>query len=126
MTSLCSNFIGTICFVCRYIDDYMINFRVTISCLKGLLLRYTFNLQFTFNYIIYRKKDDATMGSPLNPKLVCFMANLKNSNNNRQLIWMTLSLVAKCVMNRTLQTFNICQSTIKFILKVKKSKNAFP
>ncbi|CAH8547885.1 unnamed protein product [Heterobilharzia americana] len=62
----------TVCCVCDYIAAHNLDVGLPTSCLKELLLRCTFNVQFSFNNQIYRQKDGIVMGSPLGPLLADF------------------------------------------------------
>ena len=66
---------GTISYLCDYINWNNLEVGIPANYLKEILLRYTFNIQFTFDTHIYRQTDGVAMGSPLGPLLVdCFMS----------------------------------------------------
>ena len=66
-------------YLCDYIDYNNLEVGIPTNYLKEILLRCTFNIQFTFDTHIYRQTDDVTMGSPLGPLLAdCFMSKLEN------------------------------------------------
>ena len=69
----------TISYLCDYIDCNNLEVGIPTNYLKEILLRCTFNIQFTFDTHIYRQTDGVAMGSPLGPLLAdCFMSKLEN------------------------------------------------
>ena len=71
--------IETISCLCEYTDCNDLEVGIPTNHLKEILLRCTFNIQFTFDTHIYRQTDDVAMGSPLGILLTdCFMSKLEN------------------------------------------------
>ena len=70
----------TIDFICDFVDHNDIPIGLPRALLKELLLRCTFNVQFTFNGELYRQIDGVAMGSPLGPLLAdIFMGKLEST-----------------------------------------------
>ena len=68
----------TVLFLRTYIDSNSIDLGIPTQYIKGLLLSCTFNVQFTFNNLLYRQNDGVAMRSPLGPLLAdCLPAKLQ-------------------------------------------------
>ncbi|CAH8670780.1 unnamed protein product [Schistosoma curassoni] len=118
----------TICYLCEYIDSNNIDLGLPTENLKELLLRCTFNVQFSFNNEIYRQRDGIAMGSPLGPILAdCFMAKVENdqlrSMINRFHLYVRYMDDTFVVCDNNidlddiLHTFNSCHPSIDFTLE---------
>ncbi|CAH8606449.1 unnamed protein product [Schistosoma rodhaini] len=124
----------TICYICEYIDSNNIDLGIPTELLKELLLRCTFNVQFSFNNEIYRQRDGIAMGSPLGPILAdCFMAKLENNQlssmiNRFQLYvrYIDDTFVVcddNIDLDDILHSFNSCHPSIDFTLEREKDQS---
>ena len=111
----------TIEFICQYLTETQADIGVPISCLKELILRCTFNMQFLFNGKYYRQRDGVAMGSPLGPVLAdIFLAKLE-----RQSLCPTITQL-ELYLRYMDDTFVLCDSDVNYHKLLNEFNNAHP